>query len=113
MSKKDVFYQPIFTHRQDLLDYYIDNFGDEIHEDRKDVTEKITNYIKDEDNIYEILNYNALATALFVSNFDVIKPCLKKICFIMKNAENVNLTNYTNDSLLLANSHFDFYLFKK
>ena len=111
--KDDVFFQPIFTHRQDLLDYYIDNFGDEIHEDRNDITEKMTNYIKEEDNVYEILNYNALAAALFTSNFDVIKPCLKKIIFILRNIENVNHVGCMNyEFLLLANSLFDLDLFK-
>lgn len=100
----DAFLQPIFIHRTDLLDYYLDNFGDEIIEKYDVIRYHLKNYAIDEDNLYDKLNYKGLSIALFTVNFDVLKFCLPKIVYILRNIENTDC--------LLENCIFDFEMFK-
>ena len=74
------YFQPIFIHRQDFLDYCIENYENEINNDEISMIKNILkNFVINEDNIYEILNYESLSCSLFASNFDVFEKCLRKI----------------------------------
>lgn len=108
----DAFLQPIFIHRTDLLDYYLDNFGDEIIEKYDVIRYHLKNYAIDEDNLYDKLNYKGLSIALFTVNFDVLKFCLPKIVYILRNIENTDKIFYNSSTRLLENCIFDFEMFK-
>lgn len=107
------YYQPIFTHSPDLLDYCIENYEDKIIEDeREEIKEVLKRFVKDNDNLYEILNYESLRSALYSSNFEVIKQCLRKIAFISRNYDLTNRSDSIYTNSLLSDSNLDFELFK-
>ena len=110
-SYRRVYIQPFLFHHNDLLNYYIENFGNNIHECNKVIKNILTNYKEEEDNYYQILNSDNLKNAIFAFNFDIIKSCLHKIVFIVNNIElNFDL-NFKYDSFLKS-SKFDIELFK-
>ena len=65
-----------------------------------------------DDDFYDVLTYEALSSALYSCNFDVIKPCFEKIVFILRNIERVNDNINDNNFCLLLNAQFDLELFK-
>lgn len=105
--------QPIFTHSPDILDYCIYKYDNEIIVDENDVIQNdLKDFAKNEDNSYEILNSNSLSQAIFSSNFEVIKQCLRKIVFLSRNYEQLNRTDFMNNISFLPYSNLDFELFK-
>ena len=107
------YFQPIFIHRQDFLDYCIENYENEINNDEISMIKNILkNFVINEDNIYEILNYESLSCSLFASNFDVFEKCLRKIIFIVRNYDNLDNIIFQRDYSLICNCLFDFELFK-
>ena len=114
-----VYLQAIKTHQNDLLSYYIDNFGDQITED-EDVENLLSDFVyeekevsNDENECYKYLNYESLIVASESHNYKIILNCLEKIVFIAKNYELVeDDDDYVNESSFLDSLEFDFDLFK-
>lgn len=113
-SYHHVYIQPFLFHHNDLLNYYIENYGNNIHENNQAIKNILMNYEEendDEDDLYQILNSDYLKNAIYSFNFEIIKSCLQKIVFILNKIElNIDL-NYKYDSFLKS-SKFDVELFK-
>ena len=77
---------PINLHRFDLLDYYVENFADEIEEDEdEDVKTKLKNFVDDdEDNNYKCLNVECLIEAVSSLNIKLLKILLPKFFSLWK-----------------------------
>ena len=52
--------QPILIYRQDLLNYYLDNFEDKIEEDQIEIESGLKNFKETENNPYKKLNSNGI-----------------------------------------------------
>lgn len=113
-SHEKVYIQPIVLYRNDLLDYYLENFGNKIEENDVEVKNKLSNLVDndDDDNLYKYLNYESLLNALFAFNLHVIKPCLVKIVYIVKNVEFNNDWNYSRNESFLKFCEYEIDLFK-
>lgn len=104
--------QPIFTHHLCLLDYCIDHYEDKITNDEiNDIKDIMKDFEKNDSFVYEMLNFDCLLNSIFSSNFEVMKECLRKIVYIVRNYDNSNKVA-SNQHRLLNTPIFDFELFK-
>lgn len=106
-SLEKVYTEPIATQKFDLLDYYIENHSDHIKEYNYYVQEELKDF--QNDSFYSVLNYDALLMAVYTCNLTLIKDCLPKIIYLIKNVE--VLHSEPHDSFL-CKSQYDFDLFK-
>lgn len=107
----------IFDNQKDLLEYYLENYSDHIIEDNENIIQKLGRNFSPEDNIYYQLNYDNLESALYAFNYSIIKKCLPKIVYIVKNVELtknkfIGTSPFIPPTCLLIASGFDFELFK-
>lgn len=115
-SYHHVYIQPFLFHHNDLLNYYIENYGNNIHENNQEIKNILMNYEREnkddeDDDSYQILNSDYLKNAVFSFNFEIIKSCLHKIVYIVNHIElNIN-SDFKYDSFLKS-SRFDIELFK-
>lgn len=112
-SLDDVACAPIILHQKDLLTYYLENFSDHMSENDEIVKNATDKIFDEEENIFYKLKYKHLIYALASHNYSVIKKCLPKIVFILKNVE-INRYNPSElyQSSILSFSAYDFDLFK-
>lgn len=108
-SYDKVYLQPIALHQDNLLDYFIENFRDEIKEDEK-FKSKMKDFENDENNLYQThLNYASIEMAFYSLNYNVILNCLEKIVYIARNIQNVESND--GDNLISHIACIDFDLF--
>lgn len=114
-SYENICIQSIFLHRNDLVDYYIENYGNEIHEKNENVLNKLQNFfveIDDNENLYNKLSYNYLKMAVFAYNYKIIIPCFQKIVLITKFIENIEDFENSNFPSFLKCCEFDLNFFE-
>ena len=82
----------ISTHQNELVDYFLDNFEDEIEQDKGSLEK-----VEDDDNPYKKLPRSSIEVSLRSLNYEIILPCLKRIvyipyiCSITKNNASMNI----------------------
>lgn len=99
--------QPILTNRQDLLDYYLENYADEIEESYFEIECK-QNFFYEEEQ-YKDLNYYSIESSLFSFKLDIIKECLPRMIFINRNS---NINSLNDESCILTDTCGDYDLFE-
>lgn len=99
--------QPILTNRQDLLDYYLENYADEIGESYFEIECKQDIFYEEEQ--YKDLNYYSIESSLFSFKLDIIKKCLPRMIFINRNS---NIKSLNEESCILTRTCSDYHLFK-
>lgn len=101
--------QPILIYRQDLLNYYLDNFEDQIEEDHIEIEYGLKNFKETENNPYKKLNSNGISCALFSFYYDIIESCLPKIIYILRN---IKIESSSVEMDFLTSARFESDLFK-
>ncbi|KAK8876611.1 hypothetical protein M9Y10_006829 [Tritrichomonas musculus] len=102
-SHKYVIDDLIAFNRHDLLNYFLDNYGNEIENESE---ESLKNFVVDDDELSKSLNNQNLLCAITFFNIPIIVSCLHKIAFIVKNDESE--ISYS----LIQRSEFDLDLLK-
>ena len=105
-------------HQKDILNYYLENHSEQISENNLRVKICCHDLFNDDDNLYNLLTYDDLYYALNAYNYSVIKKCLTRICFIVRQIELENSTSldfnfdFYNRTPLLVSAGYQFDLFK-
>ena len=101
--------QPILIYRQDLLNYYLDNFEDKIEEDQIEIESGLKNFKETENNPYKKLNSNGISSSLFSFYYDIIESCFPKIIYILRN---IKMQSSSDEMDFLISARFESDLFK-
>lgn len=107
----------IFSNRKDLLEYYLENYPDQIVENNENISKKLGGKFTPEENIYYQLTYDNLESSLYAFNYTIIEESLPKIVYIVKNVELtknkfIETSPFVPPTCLLIASGFDLELFK-
>lgn len=112
-NPKFVYIEPIATQKFSYLDYFIENYSDQIIEYDDDVKSQIENFECDEnEKFYSILDYEGLNMTVLAFNYQVLKDCLPKIAFISKNVELIDDYDYKRKKSLLKSAKYNMDLFE-
>lgn len=101
--------QAILTNKNDLLDYYLDNFKDEIIENNEQVLNQLKNFNEDDNNRFKKLTYDDICSSLFSFNFDIVQSCLPKIVYLNRNVE---MDMDSDEMYSLNNARYEMDLFE-
>ncbi|KAK8891555.1 hypothetical protein M9Y10_028768 [Tritrichomonas musculus] len=110
-SFKGVIRYAIYTHQNDLVDYYLDNYENELEKDLDDYIEVLKKFEDDDENPYKKLNYESLKDIVGAMNWKIIFHCLRKIVFIVENYEE-NSSQNLREGTLIEQSFDDVTLFR-
>ena len=107
-SFDECYFQPILNFHNELLDYFIDNFGFEIVENDTNVKKILSNF-HDDNCQYDILAYNGIRAAVITGNYPIIRSCIKKTAFFIRNVDLVEISENEadNKSFILQCCAFD------
>lgn len=108
-SHDEVCIQPIITHNNELFEYFIENFGDEIVEKDEQIKKISCNC---DENSFEMLDSECLHCAVISYNYPIIMSCLEKIIYISRYFEIIEEVTNWRENHFLFNSEFDFELFE-
>lgn len=112
-SHDKVILQAMFMNRLDLLDYYLENFA-EIHIEKNSfVSEKLNEFSKSEgknDDLYDLLTFDDLSTALNYFIITILKSCMPKIVFLFQKVDCSSERETSN--FLITSSLIHFKLFE-
>lgn len=101
----------ISTHQNELVEYFLDNFEDEIEKDKMSLEK-----VEDDDNPYKKLSRSSIEVALRSLNYEIILPCLKRIVYIVNNIEkeegSIPFMYVQSRTTMLQCAFFDLYLFE-
>lgn len=113
---KKAILQTIYLNRLDFLDYYIENFSNQLEETNEDVKNALKKFeIKEDeesDTFYMDLNVEQLYAAIDYYTVPVIQSTLPKICFIIRNIELDNVLSQNLKEKLLEAALFHINLFE-
>lgn len=113
-SSKGVLRYAIHTHQNELVEYYLENFSDQLEKDPIEYTNVLDKFIDeiDDQNPLKKLNYEGLKDIVLSMNWELILPCLPKIVFVIENYEINSKEHISEIPTLLERSIRDTNFFK-
>lgn len=103
----EVIVQPILICRQDLLNYYLDNF--ENKETQTEIELGLKNFKETENNPYKNLYFKGISCAIFSFYYDIIESCLPKIIYIIRN---IKVKSSSTEMDFFVSGRYEMDLFK-